>query len=195
MIIDAMGKACPMPVIMTKKQLDAGNRNLTVKVDNTTAVQNLTKLGESMNIPVTSRGEGKEFEVYFNGGEAEAPKKEEEKSASTTDTAYFIGKEFIGDGDRDFGNNLMKMALYTLSEADKAPKYLLFMNGGVKLLQKDEEQICENVKAMEEKGTKVLVCGACLNYYGITEELGAGEVSNMYVILGAMEDSAKVVTL
>ena len=194
MIIDAMGKECPMPVIMTKKQLDLGNRNLIVKVDNEIAVHNLTKLGESMGIPVESRGRNKEYEVFFKG-EGCASEEETSQQMNVTETGFFIGKEYIGDGDREFGNNLMKMALYTLSEDARAPKYIFFMNGGVKLLSNEEEQICENVKKMEEKGTKVLVCGACLNYYEMTEKLGAGEVSNMYSILSAMEECAKVVTL
>lgn len=193
MIIDAMGKECPLPVIMTKKQLDLGNRNLVVKVDNEIAVSNLKKLGESMGIQVEYRGSNKEYEVFFKGEGCAFEEEDEQKSV--TDTGFFIGKEYIGDGDREFGNNLMKMALYTLSEESAAPKYIFFMNGGVKLLAKEDEQICENIKAMEKKGTKVLVCGACLNYYNMTENLGAGEISNMYAILSAMEECAKVVTL
>ncbi len=194
MLIDAMGKECPLPVIMAKKQLDMGNRSLVVKVDNEIAVQNLKKLGESMGILVEAKGENKEYEVYFKGEE----NSEKEKNAdlkNTTETGFFIGKEHIGDGDKEFGMNLMKMAIYTLSEDERAPKYIFFMNGGVKLVSKDEQQVCENIEKMEQKGTKVLVCGACLNYYGMTENLGAGEISNMYAILSAMEECEKVVTL
>ncbi|MDD5945240.1 MAG: sulfurtransferase TusA family protein, partial [Clostridia bacterium] len=32
--IDARGKACPMPVILAKKEIDGGEKNLTVTVDN-----------------------------------------------------------------------------------------------------------------------------------------------------------------
>ena len=41
----------------------------------------------------------------------------------------------------------------------------------------------------------MLVCGTCLNYYGITDELKAGTVSNMYEILEKMKSSAKVITV
>ena len=56
-------------------------------------------------------------------------------------------------------------------------------------------EIAESVRALQEKGTEVLVCGTCLDYYGLTERLEAGEVSNMYDILGRMQEAAKVVTL
>ena len=42
--IDAMGKACPMPVVLAKKEIDAGERNITVAVDNEIAVGNLKRL-------------------------------------------------------------------------------------------------------------------------------------------------------
>ena len=42
--IDARGKACPMPVVLAKQQLDKGEQKLTVMVDNETAVENLKRL-------------------------------------------------------------------------------------------------------------------------------------------------------
>ena len=58
MQIDARGKACPMPVIMAKKEIDGGCRDLTILVDNQTAVENLTRLGNSAGMTVTTGGEG-----------------------------------------------------------------------------------------------------------------------------------------
>jgi len=46
-----------------------------------------------------------------------------------------------------------------------------------------------------EKGSKVLVCGTCLNFYGIADRLKVGIVSNMYDILGAMQRADKVISL
>ena len=40
--VDALGKACPMPVILAKKEIDAGNTSFVVAVDNEVAVQNLS---------------------------------------------------------------------------------------------------------------------------------------------------------
>ena len=45
--VDALGKACPMPVILAKKEIDAGNTSFVVAVDNEVAVQNLQRLAES----------------------------------------------------------------------------------------------------------------------------------------------------
>ena len=44
MEINALGQACPLPVIQTKKALEASKENVDVLVDNETAVKNLEKL-------------------------------------------------------------------------------------------------------------------------------------------------------
>ena len=54
MQIDARGKACPMPVILAKKEIDSGCQDLTVLVDNRSAVENLTRLGNSAGMSVTT---------------------------------------------------------------------------------------------------------------------------------------------
>ena len=49
-ILDGFGKQCPMPLVMAKKELDAGATELAIQVDNETAVKNLTRLGKKKNM-------------------------------------------------------------------------------------------------------------------------------------------------
>ena len=46
---------------------------------------------------------------------------------------------------------------------------------------------------MEAQGVEILTCGTCLNYYGITEKLAVGGVTNMYVIAEKMLNAGNVV--
>ena len=108
--------------------------------------------------------------------------------------AVFVGRDIIGSGDRELGTNLMRMFFYTLAQSDDLPRSILFMNAGVKLPAGDE-QVVEHLKVLMEKGVEVLVCGTCLNFYGIADRLGAGTVSNMYDILSQMQAASKVITL
>ena len=101
----------------------------------------------------------------------------------------------MGDGAQELGYNLLKMALYTLSQQETPPAWVLFMNGGVKLPAGEDAAVLDSVKALIEKGAEVLVCGTCLNYYGLTEQLKAGTVSNMYEILDRMQKAARVISL
>ena len=195
MQIDARGKACPQPVILAKKEIDGGCRDLTVLVDNKTAVENLTRLGNSAGMTVTTGETAQGLFVRLTG---EGKIVEEPVIACpTTGNGYavFIGKDVVGAGDRELGYNLMKMALYTLAQSDSVPAHVLFMNDGVKLPAGEEQQVIDSLMSLIEKGSLVLVCGTCLNYYGIADRLKVGIVSNMYDIMSAMLRADKVITL
>ena len=152
-ILDGFGKQCPMPLVMAKKELDAGVTELAIQVDNETAVKNLTRLGKKKNIAtLVDKIEGGWLITFGEGDGAEAEASavipEAGSACSTTGGcgySVFVGKDFVGDGDLELGRNLMKMALYTLSEAGDPPTSLLFMNAGVKLVAPGEEQVIEEV--------------------------------------------------
>ena len=205
-IVDAKGKNCPIPVIMAKKEIDGGNNNFLVEVDNKIAVQNLHKLANSQEFISSVEEDNGVFKVYFSKDSDSDNKLEEceecnqilekiEGNKRDIDTwSVFIGKEIIGGGSEDLGKTLMQMYFYTISESDKLPKSILFMNAGVKVPTLNEQAI-ENLKVLEEKGVDILVCGTCLNFYGIEKELKVGKVSNMYDITNAMKEALKVITL
>ena len=191
MRIDAGGKQCPIPVIMAKKELEAGEQDVEIIVDGPTQVGNLERLGDALGRPATSEAFGDKFLVKFANGETIKG-----ASVAAADTyAVFFNTNAIGTNDSELGGNLAKMAIFTLSESERIPSYMLFMNEGVKLVTGVEPQIVENLNTLIEKGTKVLVCGTCLNFYGLKDELKVGTVSNMYDILGAMQEVSKVIKL
>ena len=193
--IDAKGKACPMPVILAKKEIDGGCAAFVVEVDNETAVKNLQKLAESQGYAsAVSGGEGS-YEVAFSGDPNAVPEAAvPDRAEAGGSWALFVGKETIGAGSDELGGNLMRMFFYTLSQGDDLPKSILFMNGGVKLPALDE-QVVGHLKELEHKGCEILVCGTCLNFFGIADQLKIGTVSNMYDITKRMFDAAKVISL
>jgi selenium metabolism protein YedF len=210
MELDAMGKQCPQPLVMAKKEINGGNREFSILVDNETALKNLTRLGAKEGLTVESEGIEGGFRVSFSAEGAGAAQDGKQPvqatslaaspaSASRAGTysgySVFVNKDHVGDGDPALGHNLIKMALYTLSEVDDVPVSVLFMNSGVKLLVEEESQIVDSLAKLIEKGTEVLACGACLDFYGLKERLAVGEVSNMYDILERMREAGKVITL
>ncbi len=180
---------------MAKKEIDGGCRDLTILVDNRTAVENLTRLGNSAGMSVASGERSGDLYVRLTGeGKiVETPV----IACPTTGNGYavFVGKDVVGAGDRELGYNLMKMALYTLAQGDSVPAYVLFMNDGVKLPAGEEQQVIDSLMTLLGKGSIILVCGTCLNYYGIADRLKVGTVSNMYDIMSAMQRADKVITL
>ncbi|WP_417142660.1 sulfurtransferase-like selenium metabolism protein YedF [Raoultibacter massiliensis] len=213
--IDAFGLACPKPLVLAKKEIDAGCTELEVRVDNETAVKNLTRLGEKTGLSVAVDAiEGGWLVAYAGAGDngvssasrgsapsigsaGAAPACTPVACSTGAGCGYcvFVGSDGIGSGDDELGRNLMKMALYTLAEAGDPPVSLLFMNAGVKLVAGGECQVAESVASLIEQGTEVLVCGTCLDFYGLKDALAVGEVSNMYDILERMREASKVVSL
>lgn len=208
--LDCRGMACPKPLMMTKKELEAGRSDIRVCVDNETAVKNLTRLAQKSHLNLEVENQGTDWILHFmpqSGAEQNDAQEGKQPAEMPTGQAcgtfgcgysVFIGKDHIGDGAQELGYNLMKMALYTLSESDDVPASILFMNSGVTLVAGDKEehqQIVENLQTLMDKGTEILVCGTCLNYYGLDDQLLIGDVSNMYDILERMKEAAKVITL
>lgn len=194
--IDARGKNCPMPVIMAKKEIEQGGKFFTVQVDNKIAVENLKKFAHSQGCQVSIEEANGDFNVNFSNGceECEEIIAKVEDRKPLGDWCVFVNKSTIGVGNEELGQTLMKMFLFTISESSDYPKSIFFMNDGVKVPTLNEQAV-EHLKKLEEAGVELLICGACLNFYGLEEKLSVGKVSNMYEIVEVMKSAAKVITL
>lgn len=199
MFIDAIGKACPMPVILAKNAMDQGETDITVIVDNEIAVQNLKRLaGDKKYAVCVNELEGNFHVSMLRDSSIALKSKEKEESCyipCSVGYTVFVGKDTVGAGDEELGHNLMKMALYTLSQSDNVPECLIFMNSGVKLPTSNIGQIIDSLETLAVKGCQIIVCGTCLDFYGLTADLKVGKISNMYEILSKMQTSSKVITL
>ncbi len=184
-IIDAMGLACPRPVILTKKAIREENLDeVTVKVDNEIATENLTKMGKQLGFTAEVKTNSKtDYEVYLKKtGDAQCELMFEEDSS---EYIVVISSDHMGTGDETFSKNLLEGFVYALTEQDVAPKYVVFYNMGV-TLPSINEKVIGDLKALEERGTQVLSCGLCLGQYDMKEKLQVGEVTNMYRICELM---------
>jgi selenium metabolism protein YedF len=191
-IIDARGETCPVPVIMMKKALKEGAKeNIKEIVDNELSSQNLEKMLTEMGLKFTSYQEKGDFVVQVNLEEtdsavpAETPKQ---------DSVLVISSDTMGRGNDELGRTLIKNFLYALNESDSLPAAILLYNTGVKLASENPDTIAD-LKKLGEKGVDILVCGLCLNYFGLTEKLQAGTVSNMYAIVQKKLSAAKIIQL
>lgn len=191
--IDARGKACPMPVVLAKKALDAGENEVLVRVDNAVAVENLRRLAASTGRDAQSEPAEGGFAVTITGAGADCGCTLMETPAPGGGLALFIGKDHIGEGDLTLGRNLMRMFFLTLAEGDTVPKSILFMNGGV-LLPVENEQVIEALRTLEARGAEILVCGTCLSAFDMADRLRIGTVSNMYEIQKRLLDAGRVIS-
>ena len=190
-LVDARGKACPMPVICTKKALEdlEDKKSLVTIVDNEVARDNVVKLAKSYEYPVEIEQKQNDYYIKITKlkeiGEAIAPAKEEQ--------VILLSSDKIGSGAEKLGDVLMKSFLFTLAESEDVPQTLILMNSGVKLAV-EGSPVLEHLITLEKKGTEILACGTCLDFYNLKEKLCIGTISNMYTILEKLTSARKVLT-
>lgn len=200
-ILDCMGMACPLPVINAKKAIEAFTEDgtLSVKVDNETAVQNLTRLGEHYGFAVSSRQDGdKDYAVVMQvkAGAAKAAAIPAEAVSCAVPArggkVVVLSSNTMGSGDEKLGKKLMKAFIFALTSQDEAPEKVICYNSGAYLTTEDPDTI-KDLKSLEEAGTTVMTCGTCLDFYGLKEKLQVGIVSNMYDIVEAQVNASLVI--
>ena len=148
--VNAMGEACPIPVVKTLHALQELNGAGTVQtlVDNEIAVQNLTRLAESKGCAIRTEKRGeKEFCVTITTEGAVAESGDEEISctvpAAQKKTVVVISADHMGEGDDELGRILLKGFLFALTQQEKLPSTLLFYNGGARVT-------CEGSPSLED---------------------------------------------
>ena len=188
--VDARGDACPIPVVKTKAAIAKLNGEGTVEtlVDNETAVQNLTKMAHQKGYGVISEKQNDScYRVSMTIQEQEdndnAPEKAlSQPMAQEQNTVVVISADHMGEGDDELGRTLLKGFIFALVTQEERPRTILFYNGGARLTCEGSDSL-EDLRALAEQGVELLTCGTCLNFYGLTEKLAVGGVTNMYEIV------------
>ncbi|GHS93092.1 preprotein translocase subunit TatB [Synergistales bacterium] len=204
--IDARGKPCPQPVMLTKAGVDAGEKEFEILLDNPVSASNVTRYLEGQGFSVLLKDDDGLLIVKAE------PRKNKPKpapkpaptppapvpspiSAPPKQTfSVLITGQTLGRNDQELGEVLMKGFLGTCAQIDAAPIVVAMMNEGVKLALQGSAT-CDHLKSLEGKGVAVLVCGTCTNHFAITEQIGAGVISNMFEIIESINKASKVITL
>jgi selenium metabolism protein YedF len=201
-IIDAKGLACPQPVILTKKALDACEE-VTILVDNNAARDNIKRMAAKSGCAVDVKEEpGPVFRIYIkkqqpvNSGDCqvmtEAIIAGKEPGTITGQTVFVISSDVMGEGNDELGTILMRAFIHTVGELDCPPAVMIFYNTGVRLTASDSAVI-DDLKALEGKGVELMICGTCVNYFKLGGRLGAGKISNMYDITDVLSAAGRIV--
>ncbi|MGP8155057.1 MAG: sulfurtransferase-like selenium metabolism protein YedF [Smithella sp.] len=198
-VIDARGLSCPQPVVLAKQALES-NKQVTVIVDNETALENIKRLGSKLgcDVKIEAKSSGiYEIQLARNTG-------------SNTDHSVFVSScatgqggpgpfvivisgDKMGRGNDELGYVLIKAFLHTVAGQAEKPNVLIFYNTGVNLTMQSSD-VLDDLKKLESEGVKLLVCGTCLNYFEIKDKLAVGIVSNMYDIVEIMSCAGRLLT-
>ena len=104
-----------------------------------------------------------------------------------------VSSDRMGAGDDELGALLMKGFINTIGKVDPLPQKIIFYNTGARLAIKPSP-VFDALKELEAQGVEVLICGTCADYFGIKQNIGVGEISNMPTIYEALSVASKIIS-
>lgn len=198
--IDARGMPCPQPLMLTKKALDELNsgERIRVLIDNDVARENLMQFLRDHD----SNPQFTDEKLFYSI----AATKSGEGSATGEVAAYcaapveFAGPVLVlngqgmGSGSEELGKILLQACVNTLKDVTPLPRAILCYNAGVFVVAEGAPTVA-GLKQLVAQGVTLLVCGTCVDYFGIKDRIAVGTISNMYDILQQLSNAARVMTL
>lgn len=200
--LDCTALQCPAPVLQTKELLEKeALTKIQVIVDNDAAVENVSRFLNYNGFEISVDSDGQTSTICGSCSENDAKKlaPQEQSQTNTIDKEnqkilVMISASTIGKGDDELGGKLMINFIKTLKEMGKDLWQMTFVNHGVTLSTEDSP-VLDELRALEESGVKLLVCGACLTHLGLMDKKAVGETTNMLDIITGMQLADKVINI
>lgn len=104
-----------------------------------------------------------------------------------------VGSDLLGAREEKLGRLLLGNFFRLLGGRDSVPECIVLWNDGVKAATRGSETL-EHLLRLQERGVRVVLCRTCVDYFGIEEEVAAGEIIGMVQILDILAD-AQVLTV
>jgi selenium metabolism protein YedF len=196
MTLDVRGKPCPEPVMEAREALlDPDVSVLSVLVDDPAAIENLTRMAQSLGCMIRQESprQGETMLIITklgSEGSREAKTRNElprvsQPPKTARRVVALISAAVIGNGDEELGRVLMRSFIKTLKQAESRPATVIFLHRGVQLTSEGSE-LLDDLRELGQAGVELLSCGTCLDYYHLKEKLKVGMISNMFEIVSRL---------
>lgn len=197
-VLDCRGVACPQPVILTKRALDKVPAELTVLVDNLAAKENVAKFATASGYGVSIESEDGLYHLRLLARTAESGlvsgNLQTELLAAGERPVFLITQNTLGQDSVELGAILMKSFFVSLCEMTPQPRAIMLLNTGV-YLAAEGSPVLDKILELSRRGVNIMVCGTCLDYFKLKDELAVGVVTNMYSILMELKGPGRAITL
>ena len=213
--INAKGGASPNPVMMAKAEVDRGETELKVLLDNPISASDVMRFFENSGfsvqledddgtIAISARKSGQPMKLTAFKKQPVSPTDDTQDTPSPQIAAIpvpepsgsfsvLITRLALGN-DLLLGEILMKSFLATLAQMEHQPLAVILMNEGVKLALYDSSS-CDHLKSLENSGASILICAASANHFNVMDQVGAGSISNIHEIIETLNKAGKILTL
>lgn len=193
MQIDTRNLSCPQPLILVRKFIaQYPDLRFEVLVDFGAALENVSRFLKASHKNFVQKDlEGFSSLDVSGASDAVLQRNLPDESPPTLSIAVLLLSEFIGTGDESIGRMLLHSFLKTLPEVSPPVTVIALMNSAVKVACENSEYI-NALEHLVSKGTKVYVCGMCLDYFKLKDKLRVGTLSNMFEITTLLVNADKV---
>lgn len=192
-ILDCRGMPCPKPVLETRRAIQAlSEGSLTVLVDNLAAKENVSRAMVEAGHHVLAEETPDGWTLTVTKGQSASSVQVCQPVSNRT--VVFAGDRGFGRSDPELGNILMRAFLTTVADLAHPPHTIVLTQGGVRLAC-EGSPVLEQLTVLESKGVELLVCGTCLDYFGLMDKLQVGRISNMSEIVGRLMEAERIIPL
>ena len=195
--VDTQGLRCPQPLIMLKEALQSAEDGVQVKVitDSDTSLKNMVTYLKDNGVEPRVTSKGKLHTLVTD--KPSDPVEETDPAAYcethvSKDYVVCLKSEQMGEGDPELGKLLMETFLENLKLQEQLPTHVVLYNGGVKLAMKGTATGIA-LSELEEMGTRIILCGTCIDHYALQYDIAVGMISNMVTITETLAAAGHVV--
>jgi hypothetical protein len=109
-------------------------------------------------------------------------------------TVILITGDGMGDAEQPLRHRLLHTYLSLLGDNELVPAAICFYASGVRMAVKGSP-VLEPLKTLEGKGTHLILCSTCLDYFDLMDKVQVGIVGGMTDIVEAQARAGKVITI
>ena len=110
------------------------------------------------------------------------------------DTIILVTNNGMGTADPALQHKLAAKYFELLMQNTNLPAAICFYTEGVKLTVTGSP-VLEQLKTLEAKGVRLIICSTCLDFYGINDQIQVGIVGGMTDVIEAQTKAGKVITI
>ncbi|MEN6501020.1 MAG: sulfurtransferase-like selenium metabolism protein YedF [Tenuifilaceae bacterium] len=201
-LVDCRGMVCPQPLVETRREIKKSNPGeaITVVVDNSTSLKNILRFLEDNGVECVVKQEAESSSITFNVPlqMTQPDKRAEEycdvspKPDANSGFIVLLNSATMGKGNDELGKILMKGFLSTLLELKATPTEIICYNSAVTLALKSSDTAA-TLQQISERGIKITLCGTCVDFYNLRDDLAVGQISNMLYIAERLSSGVRII--
>lgn len=109
-------------------------------------------------------------------------------------TLIIVTREGMGSAPEELQTLLVINFFRNLVNENQTPAVIFFYADGVKLNVKGSV-IEDSLERLEKRGSKILTCTTCLNFFKLKDQLSFGSAAGMNDLVYEIDKAAKVITI